>query len=38
MEKATIHIICLDDTIDVEWCKKGLQDLDQTKIRYERNK
>ena len=33
-EKATIHVICLDDTIDVEWCKKGLQNLDQTKIKW----
>ncbi len=33
-EKATIHIICLNNTIDVSWCKKGLTDLDQSKIKF----
>lgn len=33
-EKATIHIICLNNTIDVSWCKKGLADLDQLKIKW----
>lgn len=33
-EKAIIHIICLDNTIDVNWCKKGLADLDQSKIKW----
>jgi superfamily II DNA or RNA helicase len=32
--KATIHIICLDDTRDVEWAKKGLQEFDQSKIKW----
>ena len=35
-EKATIHAICLDDTIDVEWCKKGLSQLDQNKITWKK--
>ena len=35
-EKATIHIICLDDTIDVEWCKKGLSNLNQSKITWKK--
>ena len=30
-EKATIHIICLNNTIDFSWCQKGLADLDQSK-------
>ena len=33
-EKATIHIICLNNTIDFSWCKKGLADLDQSKIKW----
>ena len=33
-EKATIHIICLNNTIDFSWCKKGLADLDQSKIKF----
>lgn len=33
-EKATIHIICLNNTIDVSWCQKGLADLDQSKIKW----
>lgn len=33
-EKANIHILCLDNTIDVDWCKKGLSDLEQTKIKW----
>lgn len=33
-EEAVIHIICLDDTIDVQWCEKGLKDLDQSKIKW----
>ncbi len=33
-EKANIHILCLDNTIDIDWCKKGLSDLEQTKIKW----
>lgn len=33
-ERATIHIICLNNSIDVSWCKKGLADLDQSKIKW----
>ena len=33
-EKATIHIICLNNTIDTQWTKKGLEDLDQSKIKW----
>jgi superfamily II DNA or RNA helicase len=33
-EKATIHIMCLNNSIDVSWCKKGLADLDQSKIKW----
>ena len=36
-EKATIHIICLNNTIDVNWCQKGLADLDQSKIKWIKN-
>ena len=34
VDKATIHIICLDKTRDVEWARKGLQEFDQTKIKW----
>lgn len=33
-EKATIHIICLNNTIDAQWVQKGLADLDQSKIKW----
>lgn len=36
-EKATIYIICLNNTIDVNWCQKGLADLDQSKIKWIKN-
>tara|TARA_R110000868_G_scaffold22009_1_gene90809 strand:+ start:3379 stop:4416 length:1038 start_codon:yes stop_codon:yes gene_type:complete len=31
-ETATIHIICLNNTRDVEWVKKGLAEFNQSKI------
>lgn len=31
-QKAHIDILCLNNTRDVQWCKKGLQDLKQEKI------
>jgi late competence protein required for DNA uptake (superfamily II DNA/RNA helicase) len=33
-EKATIHIICLNNSIDTQWVKKGLSDLNQSKIKW----
>ena len=33
-EKAIIHIICLNNTIDAQWVQKGLADLDQSKIKW----
>lgn len=36
-EKATIHIICLNNTIDTQWTQKGLTDLDQSKIKFIKN-
>lgn len=33
-EKATIHIICLNNTRDVEWVKKGIAEFDQNKIKW----
>jgi len=36
-EKATIHIICLNNTIDTQWTQKGLADLDQSKIKFIKN-
>ena len=33
-EKATIHILCLNNTIDAQWVQKGLADLDQSKIKW----
>jgi len=33
-EKATIHIICLNSTRDVEWVKKGIAEFDQNKIKW----
>ena len=35
-EKATIHIICLDNTIDVQWTQKGLSELNQNKITWKK--
>ena len=35
-EKATIHIICLDNTIDVQWTQKGLLELNQNKITWKK--
>lgn len=32
--KATIHILCLESTRDVDWVKKGLEEFDQTKIKW----
>lgn len=31
-DKATIHLICLNNTRDLEWCKKGLAEFDKSKI------
>ena len=36
-EKAIIHIICLNNTIDAQWVQKGLADLDQSKIKRNNN-
>ena len=33
-EKAIIHIICLNNSIDTQWVKKGLSDLNQSKIKW----
>lgn len=33
-EKATIHILCLNNTRDVEWVKKGLAEFNQNKIQW----
>ncbi len=33
-EKATIHILCLNNTRDVEWVKKGLAEFNQSKIQW----
>jgi superfamily II DNA or RNA helicase len=33
---ANIHIICLDNTVDVRWVKKGLEDLNQNKITWKK--
>lgn len=33
-EVATIHILCYKDTIDEDWVKAALMDLDQNKIEY----
>lgn len=35
-QKAEIHIICLNNTIDVKWCETGLKDLNQTKIQWKK--
>lgn len=32
--KATIHILCLEGTRDEQWCKAGLQEFDQSKIKW----
>jgi superfamily II DNA or RNA helicase len=31
-DKCTLHILCYQDTIDEEWVKNGLEDLNQDKI------
>jgi superfamily II DNA or RNA helicase len=36
-QKAKIHIICLNNTIDVKWCEIGLKDLNQTKIKWQKH-
>lgn len=33
-DKATIHLICLDFTRDLDWCKKGLSEFDKSKIEW----
>lgn len=33
-EKATIHILCLNNTRDLEWVKKGLAEFNQSKIQW----
>lgn len=33
-EKATIHILCLDNTRDVSWVQSGLAEFDKNKIKY----
>ena len=35
-EKAIIHIICLNNTIDVQWTQKGLSELNQNKITWKK--
>ena len=32
--KAEIHILCLDDTRDLDWVKGGLEEFDETKIKW----
>ena len=31
-ETSVIHLLCYNNTIDLDWCKKALQDLDKQKI------
>jgi superfamily II DNA or RNA helicase len=32
-EKATVHILCYDDTVDVAWVNQALHDYDDSKIK-----
>jgi superfamily II DNA or RNA helicase len=32
-EKAIIHVLCFDNTVDVQWIKTSLEDFDQNKMR-----
>lgn len=36
-EKATIHILCYENTIDEEWVRAALEQYDKSKIKYYKN-
>ena len=31
-EKSIVHLLCYEDTVDMEWCKRALRSFDHTKI------